>query len=154
MPPKDRGHAKLLSVIVRGAALRTERAKALGFCFGGRRAIDGQKVTEGRSGPMRRRVQGDNLRRRGSSRGYGFAGADGGLDPEAEIDMPHSTPALLAQTTKNEQSFAEFVGRFAGRNIGRIIELRLVVRPEKLAEMLHAKEQRARRLPLSNLMDA
>jgi 4-hydroxy-3-methylbut-2-enyl diphosphate reductase IspH len=77
-----------------------------------------------------------------------------GLDPEAEIDMPRRTLALLAQTTKSEQSFAEFVGRLAVRNIGRISELRLVERLEKLAEMLHAKEQRALRLPLSNLIDA
>ena len=162
------------------------------------------------------------------------------LDPEAEIDIPHRKLALLAQTTKSEQSFAEFVGRFVGHNIGRINELRIVnttcpetderyhaarelavecdllivvggrrsantrklaqtcadsgvethqierareiepewlegketvgvtagastpdesidevvARLEKLAEMLHAKEQRARRLPLSNLMDA
>lgn len=77
-----------------------------------------------------------------------------GLDPEAEIDIPHRMPALLAWTTKSEQPFAEFVGRFAGRNISRINELRVVVRLEKPAEMLHAKEQRARRLPLSNLIDA
>ncbi len=89
---------------------------------------------------MRRRVQGDNLRRRGSSCGYGCAGADGCLDPEAEIDVSHRRLALLAQTTKSEQSFAEFVGRFAGRNIGRINELRAVARLEKLAEMLHANE--------------
>jgi 4-hydroxy-3-methylbut-2-enyl diphosphate reductase len=162
------------------------------------------------------------------------------LDPEAEIDIPHRKLALLAQTTKSEQSFAEFVGRFVGRNLGRINELRIVnttcpetderyhaahelaaecdlvivvggrgsantrklaqtcadsgvetqqierareiepewlegketvgvtagastpdesidevvARLEKLAEMLQAKEQRARRLPLSNLMDA
>ena len=77
-----------------------------------------------------------------------------GLDPEAEIGVPRRTLALLAQPTKSEQSFAEFVGWFAGRNIGRISEPRLVARLEKLAEMLHAKEQRARRLPLSNLIDA
>ena len=49
-----------------------------------------------------------------------------GLDPEAEIDIPHCKVALLARTTKSEQSFAEFVGRFVGRNISRINELRIV----------------------------
>ncbi len=95
------------------------------------------------------------------------------------MNIPHLKLALLAQTTKSEQSFAEFVGRFVGRNTGSINELRIVTTPcketvgvtggastpdesidevvarlEKLAEMLHAKEQRARRLPHSNLVDA
>jgi len=48
------------------------------------------------------------------------------LDPEAEIEIPRRRVALLAQTTKSEQSFAEFVARFVGRNIGRINELRVV----------------------------
>jgi 4-hydroxy-3-methylbut-2-enyl diphosphate reductase len=48
------------------------------------------------------------------------------LDPEAEIDIPRRKVALLAQTTKSEESFAEFVARFVGRNIGRINELRVV----------------------------
>ena len=48
------------------------------------------------------------------------------LDPEAEIDIPRRRVALLAQTTKSEESFAEFVARFVGRNIGRINELRVV----------------------------
>lgn len=48
------------------------------------------------------------------------------LDPEAEIDIPRRKVALLAQTTKSEQSFAEFVARFVDRNIGRINELRVV----------------------------
>ena len=104
---------------------------------------------------------------------------DGGLGPEAEIGIPHRKPAPLAQATESEQSFPEFVGRFVGRDIGRLNELRIVnttcketvgvtasastpdesidevvARLEKLAKMLHAKEQRAQRLPLSNLMDA
>lgn len=48
------------------------------------------------------------------------------LDPEAEIDIPRRKVALLAQTTKSEESFAEFVGRFVNHNIGRINELRIV----------------------------
>ncbi len=48
------------------------------------------------------------------------------LDPEAEIDIPRRKVALLAQTTKSEQSFAAFVARFVGHNIGRINELRIV----------------------------
>jgi 4-hydroxy-3-methylbut-2-enyl diphosphate reductase len=48
------------------------------------------------------------------------------LDPEAEIDIPRRRVALLAQTTKSEESFAEFVARFVGHNIGRINELRVV----------------------------
>ncbi len=48
------------------------------------------------------------------------------LDPEAEIDIPRRKVALLAQTTKSEQSFAEFVARFVDANIGRINELRIV----------------------------
>lgn len=48
------------------------------------------------------------------------------LDPEAEIDIPRRKVALLAQTTKSEESFAEFVARFVGHNIGRINELRIV----------------------------
>jgi 4-hydroxy-3-methylbut-2-enyl diphosphate reductase len=48
------------------------------------------------------------------------------LDPEAEIDIPRRKVALLAQTTKSEQSFAEFVARFVDHNIGRINELRVV----------------------------
>ena len=48
------------------------------------------------------------------------------LGPEAEIDIPRRKVALLAQTTKSEASFAEFVARFVGRNIGRINELRVV----------------------------
>jgi len=59
-----------------------------------------------------------------------LAWMDGGgtavLDPEAEIEIPRRRVALLAQTTKSEQSFAEFVARFVGRNIGRINELRVV----------------------------
>lgn len=48
------------------------------------------------------------------------------LDPEAEIEIPRRKVALLAQTTKSEQSFAEFVARFVASNIGRINELRIV----------------------------
>ena len=48
------------------------------------------------------------------------------LDPESEIDIPRRKVALLAQTTKSEQSFADFVARFVGHNIGRINELRVV----------------------------
>lgn len=48
------------------------------------------------------------------------------LDPESEIAMPRRKVALLAQTTKSEQSFAEFVARFVGFNIRRINELRIV----------------------------
>jgi len=48
------------------------------------------------------------------------------LDPEADVDIPRRKVALLAQTTKSEESFAEFVARFVGRNIGRINELRVV----------------------------
>jgi len=48
------------------------------------------------------------------------------LDPEAEIEIPRRRVALLAQTTKSEESFAEFVARFVGHNIGRINELRVV----------------------------
>ncbi|MCH8346051.1 MAG: hypothetical protein IIC87_03860 [Chloroflexi bacterium] len=49
-----------------------------------------------------------------------------GLDPEAEIDIPHRKLAPLAQTMESEQPFAESVGRFAGRSSGRISELRIV----------------------------
>src|SRR3990172_8102865 len=61
------------------------------------------------------------------------------LDPEAEIDIPRRKVALLDQTTKSEESFAEFVARFVGRNIGRINELRAVntTCPET-AERYHA----------------
>jgi len=48
------------------------------------------------------------------------------LDPEADVEIPRRRVALLAQTTKSEESFAEFVARFVGRNIGRINELRVV----------------------------
>jgi len=48
------------------------------------------------------------------------------LDPEADIDIPRRKVALLAQTTKSEESFAEFVARFVGHNIRRINELRIV----------------------------
>ncbi len=48
------------------------------------------------------------------------------LDPEAEIDIPRRKVALLAQTTKSEESFAEFAARFVNHNIGRINELRIV----------------------------
>lgn len=48
------------------------------------------------------------------------------LDPEAEIDIPRRKVALLAQTTKSEESFAQFVARFVGDNISRINELRIV----------------------------
>ena len=49
-----------------------------------------------------------------------------GLDPEAEIDIPHRKLAPLAQTKESEQPFAESAGRFAGRSSGRISELRIV----------------------------
>jgi 4-hydroxy-3-methylbut-2-enyl diphosphate reductase len=48
------------------------------------------------------------------------------LDPEAEVEIPRRKVALLAQTTKSEESFAQFVARFVGHNIGRINELRIV----------------------------
>ncbi|MBI2913593.1 MAG: 4-hydroxy-3-methylbut-2-enyl diphosphate reductase, partial [Chloroflexi bacterium] len=48
------------------------------------------------------------------------------LDPQAEIDIPRRKVALLAQTTKSEESFAEFVAGFVNHNIGRINELRIV----------------------------
>ncbi len=48
------------------------------------------------------------------------------LDPEADIEIPRRKVALLAQTTKSEESFAGFVARFVGHNIGRINELRIV----------------------------
>ena len=48
------------------------------------------------------------------------------LDAEAEIDIPRRKVALLAQTTKSEESFAEFVARFSAHNIGRINELHIV----------------------------
>jgi 4-hydroxy-3-methylbut-2-enyl diphosphate reductase len=48
------------------------------------------------------------------------------LDPEADVDIPRRKVALLAQTTKSEESFAQFVARFVGHNIGRINELRIV----------------------------
>jgi 4-hydroxy-3-methylbut-2-enyl diphosphate reductase len=48
------------------------------------------------------------------------------LDPESKIDIPRRKVALLSQTTKSEQSFAEFVARFVGFNIGRINELRII----------------------------
>ncbi len=48
------------------------------------------------------------------------------LDPEADIDIPRRKVALLAQTTKSEESFTKFVARFAARNIGRINELHIV----------------------------
>ncbi len=129
MPSKDRGHAKLLSVIAR----KSQKA-AQGLCADGFRVI----------------IYGEE----DHPEVMGVLAWTEGLDREAEIDIPRRKLALLAQTTKCEQSFAEFVGRLAVRNIGRISELRLVARLEKLAEMLHAKKQRALRLPLSNLIDA
>jgi (E)-4-hydroxy-3-methyl-but-2-enyl pyrophosphate reductase len=48
------------------------------------------------------------------------------LDPEADVDIPRRKVALLAQTTKSEESFADFVARFVSHNIGRINELRIV----------------------------
>jgi 4-hydroxy-3-methylbut-2-enyl diphosphate reductase len=48
------------------------------------------------------------------------------LDPESKIDIPRRKVALLSQTTKSEQSFAEFVAGFVGFNIGRINELRII----------------------------
>jgi 4-hydroxy-3-methylbut-2-enyl diphosphate reductase len=48
------------------------------------------------------------------------------LDPEAKIEIPRRKVALLAQTTKSEESFADFVSRFVSHNIGRINELRIV----------------------------
>ncbi len=48
------------------------------------------------------------------------------LDPEGEIDLPRRKVALLSQTTKSEESFADFVARFVARNIGRINELAIV----------------------------
>jgi (E)-4-hydroxy-3-methyl-but-2-enyl pyrophosphate reductase len=48
------------------------------------------------------------------------------LDAEADIDIPRRKVALLAQTTKSEESFADFVARFVSHNIGRINELRIV----------------------------
>jgi len=48
------------------------------------------------------------------------------LDPEGEIDIPRRKVALLSQTTKSEESFADFVARFVAHNIGRINELRIV----------------------------
>ena len=48
------------------------------------------------------------------------------LDPEAGIEIPRRKVALLAQTTKSEESFAEFVARFIGHNIRRSNEVRIV----------------------------
>lgn len=48
------------------------------------------------------------------------------LDPEADIDVPRRKVALLAQTTKSEESFAEFVARFVCHNIRRINEVRII----------------------------
>ncbi|MBI1886267.1 MAG: 4-hydroxy-3-methylbut-2-enyl diphosphate reductase [Chloroflexi bacterium] len=48
------------------------------------------------------------------------------LDPESSIDIPRRKVALLSQTTKSEESFAEFVARFVAHNIGRFNELRII----------------------------
>ena len=48
------------------------------------------------------------------------------LNPEDDIDIPRRKVALLSQTTKSEESFADFVARFVAHNIGRINELRIV----------------------------
>lgn len=48
------------------------------------------------------------------------------LNPEDEIDIPRRKVALLSQTTKSEESFADFVARFVARNVGRINELRVI----------------------------
>lgn len=48
------------------------------------------------------------------------------LDPDQEVDIPRRKVALLSQTTKSEESFAQFVARFVARNIGRINELRVI----------------------------
>jgi 4-hydroxy-3-methylbut-2-enyl diphosphate reductase len=48
------------------------------------------------------------------------------LDPETGIEIPRRKVALLAQTTKSEESFAEFVARFIGHNIRRSNEVRIV----------------------------
>lgn len=48
------------------------------------------------------------------------------LDPEAAVEIPRRKVALLSQTTKSEESFADFVARFVAHNIGRINELRII----------------------------
>jgi len=48
------------------------------------------------------------------------------LDPEADIGIPRRKVALLSQTTKSEESFADFVARFVAHNIGYINELRVI----------------------------
>jgi 4-hydroxy-3-methylbut-2-enyl diphosphate reductase len=47
-------------------------------------------------------------------------------DPEVPLDIRRHKVALLAQTTKSEQSFAAFVAGFVGKHIGRINELRVI----------------------------
>ncbi len=59
-----------------------------------------------------------------------LAWTDGGgialQDPEELQRLPRRKVALLAQTTKSEDSFAAFVDRFVARHIGRINELRVI----------------------------
>lgn len=48
------------------------------------------------------------------------------LDPEIDIAIPKRKVALISQTTKSEESFAEFVGKFVAKNLGLINELRVI----------------------------
>jgi len=54
--------------------------------------------------------------------GSGFATQD----PQAPLNIRRHKVALLAQTTKSEQSFAAFVASFVAGHIGRISELRVI----------------------------
>ncbi len=56
------------------------------------------------------------------TKGSGFAIQD----PQALLNIRRHKVALLAQTTKSEQSFAAFVAAFVAGHIGRISELRVI----------------------------
>ena len=102
--------------------MRVVRAKAPGFCFGPI-ARKSQKAAQGLCADGSRVIiYGEE----DHPEAMGVLAWTEGLDPEAEIDIPHQKPALLAQTMESKQPFAEFAGRFASRNSGRISELRIV----------------------------
>lgn len=48
------------------------------------------------------------------------------LDPRTPVELRKRKVALMAQTTKSQQSFAQFIGEFLAHNLGRLNEVRIV----------------------------
>lgn len=48
------------------------------------------------------------------------------LDPTAPVELRKRKVALMAQTTKSQQSFARFIGEFLAHNLGHLNEVRIV----------------------------